>query len=135
MAPKKKILICEDDRDFARVLLIRLTHAGFEVGLAVDSLQVMQMARKNAPDCIVLDLNMPGGRGPEIVRRLEDNAQTAATPVILMSGKDPDLSLFSEFYHDRFIKKPFEVTLLIDMINQLLQTDPSDLSKENDKQN
>ena len=131
---KKKILICDDDRDFAKLLIMRL-NKDFEIEVAVDGLQVMQTARKIKPDCIVLDIHMPGGTAYDIIKKLEDNSHTLTIPIILMSGTEPDFSRLNEFHQKNFIKKPFHVSRLIDLIRQLTgeETTEDETSKSREK--
>ena len=132
---KKRVLICDDDRDFAKLLTMRLAKSGFEVSLAADGVQVMQLARKQKPDCIVLDMNMPAGNAYTTTRKLEQNAYTVAIPIILMSGQNPDFNQLNESYQSHFLKKPFDVNKLINMINQLTESDASDMPEEVQKEN
>lgn len=120
---KKKVLLCDDDIDFAKLLTLYLTKANFQVQVAVDGMQVMQMVRKFKPDCIVLDVNMPGGNAYETIRRLNQSSYALAIPIILMSGADPDFSRLDEFHQTHFLKKPFESRLLVEEINKLVVTE------------
>lgn len=135
---KKKILICDDDRDFIKLLAIRLSK-DFEIEVAVDGVQVMQNARKIKPDCIVLDIRMPGGNGYETAKRLRENSHTLTIPIILISGTDPDFSKFTEFDQKNFLRKPFDVNKLVSLIRQLTNTEENveqtlDALKEDERQ-
>lgn len=127
---KKRVLICDDDRDFAKLLTMRLAKSGFEVILAADGVQVMQLARKKRPDCIVLDIYMPAGNAYATTRQLEQNSYTVAIPIILMSGQNVDFNQLHESYQNRFLKKPFDVNKLIDMIHQVTESDTGGLPEE-----
>ena len=120
---KKRVLLCDDDIDFAKLLILRLTKANFQVQLAVDGLQVMQMVRRFKPDCIVLDVNMPGGKAYETIRRLDQSVYAVAIPVILMSGEQPDFSKLNEFHQTHFLKKPFAFDRLIEEIKKLTRAE------------
>ena len=125
MADKKRILVCDDDSDFAKLLLLRLNKANFETNLALDALQVVQLARKLKPDCIVMDIQMPGGDLQQTLRKLAQSGQTLVIPIILMSGRNPDMSLLSEYQKMNFLPKPFEVSDLIHRIHQVTGSDES----------
>ena len=122
MTIKKKVLICDDDRDFGKLLVMRLSNAGFDVRIALDAFQVLQMARKEKPDCIVLDVNMPGGNVEGTLKKLEQNAQTLTIPVVLMSGQKPDWTKLGELHEANFLKKPFDANELIKTIYRLTGT-------------
>lgn len=130
MSDKKKILVCDDDTDFAKLLLLRLNKASFETMLALDALQVVQMARKMKPDCIVMDIQMPGGDLHQTLRKLAQSGQTLTIPIILMSGRNPDMSLLSEYQKMNFLPKPFEVSELIRRIQQLTDGDDTQSAHE-----
>lgn len=65
-----KILIADDSRFQVAMLTKALEENGFEVVCAVDALQAWMTALRAVPDAIVLDINMPGGSGIEVLRRL-----------------------------------------------------------------
>ena len=119
----KKILICDDDKDFAKLLMLHLDKSGFDVALAVDGIQVMSFARKNKPD-----MHMPGGTAYTTVKQLEENVFTLTIPIILMSGETPDFGKLNEMYQNRFLKKPFAANKLIELINQVTQIDINSFS-------
>jgi DNA-binding response OmpR family regulator len=127
---KKKVLICDDDMDFNKILVLRLAKNNYEVKIAVDGSQVMSHARKWQPDCIVLDVNMPGGNAYQTLRLLEQNPNTLAIPIVLISGQSPDFSRISEIHQSNFIKKPFATTLLIEKIENLLSSNSEQTAEE-----
>ncbi len=65
-----KILIADDSRFQVALLSKALEESGFEVLCALDALQAWMIALRSAPDAIVLDINMPGGSGIEVLRKL-----------------------------------------------------------------
>ncbi|MDP1678605.1 MAG: response regulator [Candidatus Nitrotoga sp.] len=65
-----KILIVEDDMDLSRLAEPILLDCGHEVIKAVDASQVLPSARREKPDFILLDINMPGGKGSDILVKL-----------------------------------------------------------------
>ncbi len=83
-----KILIA-DDSHFQIALLSRsLQERGFEVVTALDALQAWMTALRVVPDAIVLDINMPGGSGIEVLKRLRMSTKTRHIPVVVVSGCD-----------------------------------------------
>jgi DNA-binding response OmpR family regulator len=81
-----KVLIADDDRVITLLLSTRFKRLGFEVIIAHDAMQAMMLARRCRPDVIILDINMPGGSGMEVLRRLKNSTNTDFVPVIVLSG-------------------------------------------------
>ena len=95
MASQGKILVVDDNVSLVRMLEGVLHQQDFDVITAYDGEEALAQARAHLPDLIVLDIIMPGMDGYEVCRRLNDEAATAAIPVILLTVKgqvdDPDL--------------------------------------------
>jgi two-component system cell cycle response regulator len=88
-----KILIADDDRMFVELLWARLEADGFEVEVAYDSVQALNLAMRLRPAVILLDILMPGGSGLETLKRLKRSSLTHGIPVIVTSAlKDPALA-------------------------------------------
>jgi len=85
----KKILIIDDDQYLLVGLTARLKAKGYVVVCAGDSLSAITVARKEAPDLVILDLGLPAGEGFVVLERMRDLADLAAIPVIVLSARDP----------------------------------------------
>jgi len=83
-----KVLIADDSRFQVQMVASWLTPKGFEVIFAVDALQTWMMALRSNPDLILLDINMPGGTGIEVLKRLRMSSKTQHIPVIVVSGDE-----------------------------------------------
>jgi CheY-like chemotaxis protein len=77
-----RVLLVEDNEMNRDMLSRRLSRKGFEVVMAVDGEQALQMAASEAPALILMDMNLPVIDGWEATRRLKADAATAAIPVI-----------------------------------------------------
>lgn len=87
-----RILIADDDRLFAGLMSARLAGDGFEVAVAYDSVQALNLALRLRPDAILLDIRMPGGSGLETLKRLKRSSLTQGIPVIVVSAlEEPSL--------------------------------------------
>ena len=84
-----KVLLVEDDPDTSRALTIRLEASGYIVVQANDSTTALGMAWLEVPDVIVLDLGLPDGDGYGVMKQLKSSPETAAIPVIVLTGRDP----------------------------------------------
>lgn len=86
---RNKILIIEDDEDMRRALNIRLRASEYDTAFASDAVMALSVAKKEAPDLILLDLGLPGGDGFVVLDRMKNIASLACTPVIVVSARDP----------------------------------------------
>jgi two-component system, OmpR family, KDP operon response regulator KdpE len=85
----KKILIIDDDPHLLLGLTPRLAANSYSVVTAVDAISAVSVARKEVPDLIILDLGLPGGDGFLVLERIRNLAGLAATPVIVLSARNP----------------------------------------------
>lgn len=85
----KKILIIDDDEHLLVGLSAKLRANGYSVVSAMDGVAAVAMTRTESPDLIVLDLGLPAGDGFVFLERLRTLAPHLATPVIVLSARDP----------------------------------------------
>ncbi len=102
------ILIADDDRIHVQIVSSRLKNEGFQVLAAFDAMQAFTIAIRNLPAVILLDVNMPGGTGLEVLKRLKNSSKTNQIPVIVVSGSMDASAANSvkELGADEFIRKP-----------------------------
>src|SRR5450432_3868496 len=84
-----KILIIDDDEHLLLGLTARLKAHGYGVVCATDAVSAIAMARKEAPDLVILDLGLPAGDGFVVLERMRVLPGLVATPVIVLSARDP----------------------------------------------
>jgi DNA-binding response OmpR family regulator len=113
---RNKILIIEDDADLQRGLNLRLRANNYDTAFASDAVMALSIAKKEAPDLILLDLGLPGGDGFLVLERMKNIASLACTPVIVLSARDP---LANE---DRALKAGAEAFFQKPVDNQALLT-------------
>ena len=85
---EKKILIIEDDLDLAKALTKRLEANSYEIVCAFDAISATEVARKEKPDLIILDIGLPGGDGFVVKKRLDMYASLSDIPIIVITGQD-----------------------------------------------
>jgi two-component system cell cycle response regulator len=115
-------MIADDSRFQRQMLASFLPPKKFEIIFAVDALQTWMMALRSAPDLILLDINMPGGTGIEVLKRLRVSSKTQHIPVIVVSGdQSPTTEATARELgaHD-FIHKPVDQQTLNDAIGRAL---------------
>jgi len=119
-----KILVADDSRFQVALLTKALQEKGFEVVAAQDALQAGMVALRTAPDAIVLDINMPGGSGIEVLKRLRRSTKTQRIPVVVVSGSDDSdvRQVAMELGVADFLTKPVDLDQLCRAMSNLLST-------------
>lgn len=104
-----RLLVVEDERMLADMLLDALTFAGYEVHLAENGTQALSRVRELVPDLVLLDVNMPDLSGFAVAERLRSVADT--TPVIFLTARDAPQDLRDGFLAggDDYLTKPFRL--------------------------
>lgn len=92
----RKILIVEDEPDVMKYLNSLLTDNGFTVMTATDGKEGMEIAGRESPDLISLDITMPNESGVRMLRNLHDEPSTSSIPVVIVTGVDPQFKDFIE---------------------------------------
>jgi CheY-like chemotaxis protein len=83
---RPKILLVEDNEMNRDMLSRRLLKAGFEMVIAVDGEQAVDLARSEAPDLILMDISLPGLDGWEATRLLKARPETRSIPIIALTA-------------------------------------------------
>ena len=94
MTPRT-ILLAEDDRFLRRAAEVTLKQRGFNVLLAVDGQEAIDLARAHRPDLVLLDLLMPRKTGIEVLEELRAEPQTAGLNVLILSNSSKELEMQS----------------------------------------
>jgi CheY-like chemotaxis protein len=117
-----KILVVDDSRFQVALLTKALEENGFDVGTAQDAVQAGMAALRIAPDAIVLDINMPGGSGIEVLKRLKRSTKTQRIPIVVVSGSDdPEVRRAAmELGVTDFLTKPVDLDQLCKTLSGVL---------------
>ena len=118
-----KLLLVEDNEDSRDAISRRLIRRGYEVIMATDGRQGLDMARTTKPDAILLDMNLPEIDGWEIARLLKADEKTQAIPILALTAhamvgdREKALGAGCDDYHT----KPVELLQLLTQIDKLLK--------------
>lgn len=117
------VLIVEDESDVVDLLRYHLAKAGFSVLIANDGLAGLEMARRNRPDVLILDLMLPGLDGHAICKALKADAETEQIPILMLTAKgQPDERVRGlEIGADDYVGKPFSPRELVLRVQALLR--------------
>ena len=105
----EKILVVDDEWELRNLLTEFLTGEGYDVIQASNGEEALELAEKEEPQVILLDVKMPGIDGIEVCRRLKEEDKTRFIPVIMVTAlEDRDVDAFVEGADD-FVTKPFSL--------------------------
>jgi CheY-like chemotaxis protein len=117
-----KILLVEDDEMNRDMLSRRLIKRGYEVTIAIDGGQGVEMARSGNPDIILMDMSLPVMDGWTATRTLKEDEATAGIPIIALTAHAMagDQAKALDAGCDEFDTKPVELSRLLEKIEKLL---------------
>lgn len=118
-----KILVAEDERDIRELIAFTLRFAGFDVTLAKNGAEAVDMVEAQDPDLIILDVRMPKMTGYEACRKIKENPRTKDTPVMILSAKGQEVEIQQglESGADEYILKPFVPDELVAQVKGILK--------------
>jgi DNA-binding response OmpR family regulator len=119
---KPRLLLVEDEPALAKVLQMRLQIEGFEVDVAYDGGEAMQMIGKKAPDLVLCDLMMPVMDGVEVTRAIKGDPKLKSIPILILTAlkSDKQRAELEGLGADGFATKPYDGKELTAQIRQLL---------------
>lgn len=119
----KKILLVEDDKLIANLMIHRLQGANFEVITAVNGLEAVKKAEQDLPDLILMDIRLPLLDGWEATKRIKSLPLTAHIPIIALTAQasitDKKRSLIAGC--DAYASKPVHFSTLLEQMEALLE--------------
>ncbi len=115
-----KILIIEDEAELVKVLRSYLEKAGFDVITALRGDSGLELWKREKPDLVILDLNLPGIDGLDIAREIR---KTSITPILMLTARveEADQLVGLEMGADDYITKPFSPRLVVARVRALLR--------------
>jgi CheY-like chemotaxis protein len=113
-APRRRVLVADDNLDSATSLSLMLQVMGNDVRVARDGLEALAVAESFGPDAILLDIGMPGLNGYEVCRKLRERPATAKATIVALTGwgQEEDRRRSQAFGFDQHLVKPVEPSTL-----------------------
>jgi two-component system phosphate regulon response regulator PhoB len=126
------ILVIDDEKDIVELIRYNLVQAGYRVVSALDGQQALDLARREHPDLVVLDLMLPTLPGTEVARILRQDEKTRAIPIIMLTarGSEIDRIVGFELGADDYVVKPFSPRELVLRIQAILRREGREESEE-----
>jgi DNA-binding response OmpR family regulator len=117
-----KILVVDDEATIRELVRVFLTEEGYEVLEASSGMEAIEVARRDRPQVILLDIKMAGMDGIEVCKRLKIDERTRFIPVIMVTGFGDSKMKALEAGVDDFVNKPFEMVELSIRVKAILHT-------------
>ena len=123
MAAKRRVLVADDDPSLIRLISTTLGTDDFDLLQAGDGQEALEVARRQRPDLILLDINMPRLDGFQVCQALKQDPETAGIKVVVLSarGSEADRARGRECGADDYFVKPFSPIQLLNKVYALLE--------------
>jgi DNA-binding response OmpR family regulator len=123
-----EVLVVDDDPDVRGMLTFTLGALGFSVREAKDGHGALDELEQRAPDCMVLDLMMPGLDGFGVLERMRARSLAPHTKVMILTGKTDERSITQawELGAHEYLTKPADPDVIADTITRLGAGPPPD---------
>ncbi len=120
---KRTILVVDDEKDLVELITYNLTRNGYNAICASSGDEALEIAARELPDLIILDLMLPGINGTEVARRLKADARTVDIPIIMLTakGEETDIVVGLTLGADDYVTKPFSMKVLLARLNTVLR--------------
>ena len=118
----KRVLIADDEPNIVASLEFLMEQAGFEVKLAANGQEALELVASFQPDLVLLDVMMPVKNGYEVCQSLKSDPATRAVKVVMLSakGRDVEVAKGLELGADAYVTKPFSTRDLVAQIRDML---------------
>lgn len=124
----KRVLVIDDEKDFCGLVKMYLeitvtSDLKFNVTTATGGKRGLKLAKRLKPDLILLDITMPDMDGFEVLKRLKEDMDTIAIPVVMISGITDEKAKVraSQLYDEEYITKPVKLPVLKAKIDDIFE--------------
>lgn len=120
--PTPKVLVTEDNPLHMKIFKLNLTFSGFAVVEAENGEKGLELARREHPDLILVDLSLPKIDGWEMIRRMKEDEATRHIPIIVVSARRPqdEATRAATSQVAAYISKPFDPEALMALVQQTI---------------
>ena len=120
-----RILIAEDEPNIVLSLEFLLRGAGYDVTVARNGAEAIDLTEKQRPDLLLLDVMLPAVNGFEVCRRIRENGATRGARILMLTarGRESEMEKGLAAGADAYMTKPFATRELLGKIADLLKTD------------
>lgn len=117
----KNILIAEDEPHVARLLRLSLEREGYNIDMAHNGLQALEIINNSCPDLLITDINMPKMDGEELCKSLRRNYPASQFPIVVLSSRtEVEHREWSKNMENTiFIEKPISIKKLMKYIQSV----------------
>jgi len=115
---KPVILVVDDDAPIITLMRSLLREFGYEARTATSGVAAIAAARAETPDLVLLDKNMPGMSGGDVIRALRTDVGLANVPILLLTGDPVAPREIDELGANGTVQKPFDLQELIAQIRK-----------------
>jgi len=118
----KRILAVDDEVHMTKLISLHLEKAGYQVTVASDGAQALEMFDQVNPDLVVLDIMMPILDGWGVLKALKEDANRAEVPVIMLTSRSQDADITRGWQEgvDSYLTKPFNPLELVTLVRRIL---------------
>jgi len=127
MEGKKRVLVVDDEPDYAEMVKKYLQKEGFGVDIAYDGVEALAMVKANPPDAIVLDVMMPEKDGYEVCAELKKNDLYKNIPIVMLTAVSSHVATTKYSHHDGvsmeaddYLPKPATAQEITESVKSLL---------------
>lgn len=120
-----KVLIVDDDREMVELIQLFLNNAGYQTITAVSGEEALDLASRELPDLILLDIMMPKIDGWEVFRSIRNDPQTKGIPVAFITARTQNIDKMiglTVMKADGYITKPFGKKELLEEVQRILRS-------------
>lgn len=121
-----KILLVEDDIQLTQLLKVLLAHDGYQVSLATTLSEASRLIDRFGPEAIILDVQLPDGNGLEWMKKMRESSQAKDVPIIVLTGRLPDLEHYGHPLLIDWLEKPFDEKRLLKALKSAIQRKEKD---------
>jgi DNA-binding response OmpR family regulator len=121
-AMRARILIVDDHPTMREAMRLVLVDEGFTVDEAADGARALDLVASDRPDLVLLDLNIPGISGPDLLEALKASRATSGIPVVVVTAEDEEgRRAAMQAGAEDYLPKPFSPRALVQTVEQVLE--------------